>query len=265
MNAPIFKELITSTVMNLTKNLLSKFQSVTLADLEKVSLLNRIDSKYVFHVNDLAGVLEELKENYNVLEISGKRIHRYETQYFDTDNYDLYKQHHNGIPNRMKVRFRHYVDTNQIFFEVKYKEKGIRTNKVRLIRNTIPQNLDQEELKMIVAKHIDSGSLKPKLGVFFDRITLTRKDFSERATLDIGLTYEQNEEKFVYDDIVIAEIKQNKTSYNSPIVKALKSRHMVETGFSKYSMGIAATQQIKSNRFKPNFIKIEKLRNGQHD
>ena len=39
----------------------------------------------------------------------------------------------------------------------------------------------------------------------------------------------------------------------------LKKRHLEQIGFSKYSTAIALMENVKSNNFKPNFIKLKKL------
>lgn len=241
---------------------LNLYKSIQLSDLEQVKLLNRVDTKYVFHISDLEEILMDLKDEYSVLEINGKKMHAYETLYFDTPDFLLYKFHHNGKINRLKVRYRKYSDTGLTFFEVKYKVKGSRTDKIRLNKPDIFEDLGPEELDMVRHYQVDPRCLEKKLWVHFHRITIAKNDYSERATLDVGLRFKNGSADVSYEDIVVAEIKQNKTSFNSPLIKALKSRHLEKSGFSKYSMGIAAIENIKSNRFKPNFIKIDKIRNG---
>lgn len=241
---------------------LGLFESIQLEDLQKVQLLNRVDTKYIFHHSDLDGILFDLKEEYYVLEINGKKLHTYETLYFDTPDLLLYKFHHNGKVNRLKVRYRRYADTGLTFFEVKYKVKGSRTDKIRLNKADIFEDLGTEEQDLIRHYQVDPACLQKRLWVYFVRITIAKKDYSERATLDVGLRFKNGDIDASYEDICVAEIKQNKTSFSSPLIKALKSRHLEKSGFSKYSMGIAATENVKSNRFKPNFIKIDKIRNG---
>lgn len=242
---------------------LNAYTVVSLEDLARVTLLNRVDSKYIFHYGELGGLLNELSKEYSVLEIEGKKIHAYETLYFDTPDYKLYRFHHDGKLNRFKVRCRKYSDTGLSFFEVKYKVKGLRTDKIRVEKNDITRILGPEELELIRHEQIKPEDLVPGLWVYFKRITIVKNDYSERATLDVGLRFEKDGVEISYEDIVIAEIKQNKTSYTSPLIKALKARHFEKSGFSKYAMGLAAIEGLKSNRFKPNFIKIEKIRNGK--
>jgi len=95
---------------NRIKEVLNTFEPVTLKGLDEVKMLNRIDTKYVFHINQFVEILEEVRENYYALEIDNSRMFAYESLYFDTDDYQLYKFHHNGKINRLKVRYRRYSD-----------------------------------------------------------------------------------------------------------------------------------------------------------
>ena len=49
---------------------LNKFKSISLEDLESVSLLRRYDSKFTFHSVNLPILLEKLKDKYQILEIN---------------------------------------------------------------------------------------------------------------------------------------------------------------------------------------------------
>ena len=43
---------------------------------------------------------------FTKLEIDGKRLFNYQTEYFDNENKILFKNHQNGKLNRYKIRFR---------------------------------------------------------------------------------------------------------------------------------------------------------------
>ena len=204
-------------------------------------------------------LLKEIKSNYRVLQIENKRIHRYESLYFDTPDFKLYKYHHNDKPNRFKVRYRKYVDTEQCYFEIKYKQKNNRTHKERAIRSKMHHILQQEDIQMIQHEGISSDTLEKKMMVYFDRITLANNSLTERITLDVNLKFDNEKQIKEFPKIVICEIKQNKTDYRSPILKACIRRHYEQIGFSKYSTAIALMERVKNNNFKPSFIKINKL------
>lgn len=242
---------------------LDTFESIDLKGLDGVQLLNRMDAKYVFHVNQFAELLEEIREQYYVLEIEGKRAFSYESLYFDTEDYQLYKFHHNGKLNRLKVRYRKYLDSGLTYFEVKYKVKGNRTDKHRLREEDIKHELSPQELEMVHHDYLDVHGLEKKLWIHFKRITLAAKNMPERATLDLNLSFDNFKEKKFYPELVVAEIKQEKSNVFSPMIQAFKKRHFEEVGFSKYSTGIALLEDIKHNAFKPNLIKINRIiKNG---
>src|SRR5688500_3966537 len=100
---------------------LNKFESITLNDLDQVRMLNRIDTKFVFHLSQFPAILDEIRDDYYALEIADNRVFAYESLYFDTEDFQLYRFHHNGKFNRLKVRYRRYTDSGLVFFEVKYK------------------------------------------------------------------------------------------------------------------------------------------------
>lgn len=244
---------------------LHTLQPLTLQQLDKVQMLNRVDTKFVFHVNQLEEILSEIKDQYYVLQIDGKRMFDYESLYFDTDDYLLYKFHHNGKLNRLKVRYRKYLDSGLCYFEVKYKVKGNRTDKKRMKEPDIKHELSEQELALIKHDYLDINSLKEKMVICFTRITLANKNFKERLTLDINILFDNFRDKKTYPELVIAEVKTDKTAIGSPIVDSFKKRHFEEVGFSKYATAVALLEDIKSNNFKPNFIKINRIiANGQH-
>lgn len=106
-------------------NFLKSMKSISLAEMDSVALLNRIDNKYVLNEEQLALIVDSIAENYFVLEIDGHRVFTYENNYFDTKDLRFYYDHHNGYVNRIKVRSRKYLETNSSFFEIKKRKKLI--------------------------------------------------------------------------------------------------------------------------------------------
>lgn len=117
---------------NLNKLNLNQFNNINLEDLNQVKLLNRKDTKYIFHENNLPNLLNKLSSSFKILEINNKRKFFYESIYFDTDDFMFYNQHHNEKRSRFKVRFRKYDATNNVFFEIKKKNNKNRTIKKRI-------------------------------------------------------------------------------------------------------------------------------------
>jgi len=244
-------------------DLLDQFELINLKTLERVELLNRIDSKFIFPNQDLEDVLAELAKDYFILEIEGKRIHEYKNLYYDTSDFQLYRMHHNGKLNRLKVRMRQYVDSGLTYFEAKYKVKASRTDKARLKLSGWDETLSAEKKGCIDFSGVNPDNLQPVVSIDFQRITIARKDFGERATLDINLRFHHAQGDISLPNLVIAEVKQSKQSAVSPMLDCFRKRHYEESGFSKYAMAVASCFPVKYNTFKPNFIKINKLRGNR--
>jgi hypothetical protein len=83
--------------------------------------MKRVDTKFIVHKDQLPQLLDNIHNDYRVLEINQNRVMTYKSKYFDTPNAHLYLLHHNGKASRVKVRIRNYVESNLFFLEVKQK------------------------------------------------------------------------------------------------------------------------------------------------
>lgn len=106
--------------------------TIQLEEMEQVKLMNRTDTKYWFHFKHLQELLQEIKNDYFVLEINQKSELPYSTTYYDTLNNSMFLEHHNGKLNRYKVRRRSYVSSEICFLEMKFKNNKGRTIKKRI-------------------------------------------------------------------------------------------------------------------------------------
>jgi hypothetical protein len=122
--------------------ILKTFLPITLDEMDEKKLMNRTDTKYVFPESQLPVFLEKLKEDYRVLDVNGVRMSRYESLYFDTEDFDMFRKHHRGKTNRHKVRYRKYVESDLNFFEIKFKN-----NKGRTIKKRVKQDVIEEKIK----------------------------------------------------------------------------------------------------------------------
>ena len=103
-------------------SILLKFEPISLEEMDSVKLMERTDTKYVFPISELAEILEGMITQYRLLEINNVRIQRYESLYYDTKDFLLYRKHLIGKPDRYKIRFRRYIDSDGLtFFEIKHK------------------------------------------------------------------------------------------------------------------------------------------------
>ena len=238
---------------------LARFTPHGLEDLNRASLMNRVDTKFIIRVSNLPALFDSLGEQYTILEIDNKRYFRYQSTYFDTDNYLFYHLHHNKRLNRHKVRMRHYVDADTHFLEVKFKNNKKRTIKSRIQvenSNILDLSAHQEFLHSVGLP--TNVYLKPRLVSQYKRIAFASEAREERLTLDFNLTKHgiamPNKKLVGLDGLAIAELKQARLDRHSPFFKTARELNLRATGFSKYCMGIALTMPnngaIKCNRFK---------------
>lgn len=246
------------------QELLLPFSKIGLGDMGNVKLMDRVDTKFVFKTIDLETILPLLNEHYHVVEINDKCICSYESLYYDNEELDFYHDHHKKRPNRVKIRYRKYLDSDISFLEIKHKFKG-RTNKMRIPSEELHDELPEEHVKFI-DDSVDlsyTENLTPSLVNNYKRITFVGKIYPERLTLDIDLSFTKDDQVADLNYLVIAELKQAKVSRKSPFFSIMKLRQIRPLRLSKYCMGIiqlSKGDELKSNRFKKKLLKIDKLK-----
>lgn len=249
----------TSTFDN---NLLYSHEAISLEQTKKVSLLKRVDSKYLTNRKILPDLLQKLNNTYYIVEIDQKRILPYYTVYFDTNDLYYYQNHHNGRLNRYKFRSRKYIEGGQVFNEVKHKINKGKTFKSRIERSVLTFDFDKKFKQFAQEKCIDiKDALYPSLHVRYNRITLVDKEFSERMTIDTDLNVISHSGiNHHFDNLVIVELKRDQGKAKSYGATTLRNLRCKQTGFSKYCIGIAKTHTtIKKNNFKEKIRLVEKL------
>lgn len=256
-----------SSSLNKISNTLNHlFSGVSLSEIDESKLMDRVDEKYIFHLSQLDELLMKCSDNYYCLEVCNKRMSLYKTLYFDTPNFDIYLQHHNGKLNRNKIRYRNYVDSNVSFIEVKSKLNKGRTVKSR-VETEEWNHLFKSDEKQFVENNSTffSDNLTESIWVVYHRITLVSKSSKERITLDTSLYFENvNGKKVELDSIVIAEVKQVQKN-PSHFVSLLNELRIKPGSISKYCLGVALLfPNIKQNLFKSRIKFIHKISNNFH-
>lgn len=248
--------------MSFNHSILDTFDQICLKEMDTVKLLDRMDKKYTFTVSELVEILEAAKHNYKVLTIDGKLFAHYETRYFDTQDYEMYTRHHNKHLNRHKVRFRSYLDSGILFFEVKYKTNKGRTIKKRVVRPFKDYTIDQEAQSLLRKRTpYTEDDLRESLRVYYSRITLVNKNLKERITIDFDLHYAFGEQTKSFQNMIIAEVKQSKSG-ESAFIELMKKRRIKDISISKYCLGMASlAPHVKKNNFKIKLHYVDKLCN----
>ena len=252
-------------------NLLSKFSRSSLEDSKSMAFLNRFDTKFVLKTDAIADFLENISENYSVLQVSDTVIQSYETVYFDTPDLLCFNMHHNKRANRFKFRTRKYMSNGKIYNEIKQKINTGKTMKFRQrrdgIEEIIPGNpnvpmlpavkklsdYDEHFISLVNSNgYAHVGELIPSLNVYFNRVTFLNKHFPERMTLDFGLAYGFNGVSYDLYNTAIIEQKREKGPEKTFSQDYFRSIHKNPSGFSKYTIGISLTHEgAKKNRFLP--------------
>ena len=249
------------TSMNEIKELLDPFEPITLQEMDRVKLMNRMDTKFAFRFSDLNTLLPLLTLNYRVLTIEGTNTPHYESLYFDDERFSFFRDHHNGKGDRFKVRIRKYVESNLFFLEIKHKIKG-RTDKKRIVTDQFNEVLPESDLAFVHKELQANKNLVPTMWNSFQRITLVSKTENERLTLDFNILFEKDGVKKSFKQLVIAELKQEDLNRNSVFYQLMKEQRIRPYRLSKYCLGsveIYGKDKLKFNRFKKKLLYLKKI------
>ena len=253
----------------LVENGLQDFSSISLPEIKKkAALMERVETKYVMNMQTFLDVLGELKDDYCVLEVKGKRVNHYKTIYYDTKNYSLFYAHHNGELNRYKIRSRSYKESHLSYMEVKFKNNKNKTKKERIRVEDLVTNLVGTASDFVErSSTFDSSTLFPVLSNSYARITLLSKKSVERLTFDFALSFSDLGvgSKMEIPNLVIAEVKQEKFSHSSLFMKVMHKKGVRMHGFSKYCVGLSLLKKgvVKSNNFKEKLLLVDKVTGGE--
>lgn len=246
------------------ETLAQAFAPISLQEMNSVALLNRTDTKFVMTNGQLLQALAALQQDYRMLCIDGQRLQHYRTLYFDTSDFALYHLHVNRRPSRYKVRSREYTDSHLSFLEVKHKTQKARTIKERIPTAQPVMALTTDTVDWLHQVYpYDSQALEPKTWNTFTRITLVNRQYSERVTLDVDLTFYTAEHVAQMDSFAIAELKTDQNNRTSPFLAQMRAQRIHPMGFSKYCVGVALLyDQVKKNSLKPKMLRLEKMLKG---
>lgn len=239
-------------------NILSLFEPITLEEMDNVKLMERTDTKYVFPVAELSEILKGMITHYRILEINSVRVQRYESLYYDTNEYLLYNKHQIGKPDRYKIRFRRYLDSSGLtFLEIKHKNNKKTTSKKRTKMLDIESGINEKAREFFTKNTPYNPDLfKPSIWVNYSRMTFVNKFSQERLTIDTNLIYKKadsNEEIVTtFPQMVIAEAKREKAATVSQFVRLVRKTGVREGAISKYCFGIYnLINEVPKNNLKP--------------
>lgn len=247
------------------RNLLQMLDPISLAEMNSIKLMNRIDTKFIANTNRLGAILEMASFSYRVQEVEGIRLATYDTLYYDTAQVDMYIRHHDRQLRRQKIRTRTYVDSHLSFLEVKNKTNKGRTKKKRIpIAENVFWDVHQAAESMVFLHERSEYApeeLMPQVRTRFNRITLVNREKTERLTIDLNLRFDNvvTQQAIELPRLMIIELKQDGYAH-SDMKEILQTLRIKPTKISKYCMGMALTNSlVKRNRFKTKIRKIKKI------
>lgn len=246
------------------QEILGSHAAAGLADVADTAVADRVDTKFVLDDEQLRDALSALRNEYRVLDIDGRRFTAYETQYFDTESFDLFRRHHSGGGKRCKVRTRRYANTTLSFLEVKQKTTTGATTKFRVATPGFETESLAAWSEFIAAYcPYPAPELRPVLQSRFDRICLISSERPERLTIDLDLRFDSSGGTVALPRVAVAELKQEWTgepARDSEFLRAMRAMGARSTGFSKYCIGLLLTRpEIKHNLFKPQLRQLRNL------
>ena len=255
---------------NLNDKLLG-FATIDLKELNATaSYLKRIDTKYLLTENKLKNILEDLKSDFLVLDIKGRRIFSYDNVYMDTNDYLFYNQHQNKESSRTKVRTRLYKDSDLAFFEYKQKQGWI----TKKFRYQFPQEEHWTITKgkkrffewvwQSLYSDTEIPQITPSIKTMYNRLTLVSKNWEERLTIDFNIKIKdlRNEKakEINLKNLVIVESKSMKKVCDS---WKIMERHSIKRrkSCSKYSLWVIYSWLAeKWSTFAQTMKKIKEIR-----
>lgn len=245
--------------------ILCGFDPITLEEIGRNHLLNRVEVKYVAPACLLRALLLELRDSYRVLIVGDSPLSGYRTLYFDTTDFALYRRHHAGALSRYKIRAREYLSTGHSFLEVKQKTNRNRTIKHRIETSSLITELHGDAARFVASVYPhNAAQLQPRLWSNYTRITLQHKREEERITFDLDLSVGWENAWLNMPEIVVAEVKQHRSGSASEFMQLIRRYRIRPTAFSKYCSGAARLYPgLKSNRFKAKERMLAKLAQGE--
>ena len=210
-------------------------------------LMTRVDNKYLLPLAAFVPFVEQLDAHsggrLGVLQIDGQRAFDYESVYFDTDDFTLFRHHLQRRRRRYKARTRSYLSTGLCMFEVKLKGTRGETVKERIehpfddrARLTDADTAFLDQL-LRTRYGIRPLPLSAQLTTLYRRTTLVDLGAGERITCDTDLTCADPDRSVRADAHIVVETKS--ATGRGPADAVLRDLGLRPVSVSKYCMAVA--------------------------
>lgn len=242
---------------------IARYEPITLVEMDRVELLDRMDTKYILSAAGLPALLEALLPEYRILEVEGRRGTDYRSLYYDTAGLRHYREHHDGHSFRSKVRYREYIGSGLAYLEVKRKTGRGGTDKRRIKVPAIPERMPAEHQAFAADASHCAEPLEPRLWNHFTRLTLVHRTRNERLTIDHAMRFTLAGTERALEGICVAELKEARADRSSPFAHLMRAQGIRPAGMSKYCIGMIMLHPgLKANAFKPVLLRLSKIRNA---
>lgn len=211
--------------------------------LEVAQLTTRHDRKYLVPLGMLDDVLGAMPADLAVLDIEGRRVFAYESAYFDTDGFDLFRHHVQGRRRRFKARTRSYCDSAEAMLEVKLKGYRGQTVKERTAYDfgrrgeLTAEGRGFVEQVVTTAYDVPVPELAPALTTSYQRLTLIDPRSRLRLTVDVDLAWDGRVAHHTADHVAVIESKS--LNGPGPADRVLHALGLRPVQMSKYCLGVA--------------------------
>jgi hypothetical protein len=210
-----------------------------------LSLLARIDRKYVIPLTTLGELLAKVRADLAILEIDGLRFFAYETMYFDTADLMTYRAHAQGRRLRYKVRVRRYLDSDQSMLELKLKGARGQTLKHRIPYRHRQRDPLPPEARSFLSRIVGEvyglevpEALAPTVTTTTSRVTLVSQGAIARMTVDMDLECRtETAGVALRHDHVVVETKAS--GGDGRLDRALRQLGARPVAMSKYCLGVS--------------------------
>lgn len=243
---------------------IKKFSKASLEELKSIKSPKQTGRKFIFSIQKLPEILDDMASSYQLLYINEIAIHPHTTIYYDTGDYIMYHNHQNGKLNRCKIRHKRYDVSKSGFLELKFKTNKGEKFKRKTKFDISSQKLEEAAFFLQSNSPFSATDLLPKIVIKYNRLTFIDLKNKERITCDYGLniTLYDNPEKIAnLEHLCIIEVKRTNCVQLSNIAKILQKHRIVLRGLSKYCIGLAIlNKELKRNRFKEKIRMLDKLK-----
>lgn len=229
---------------NITMPAAMRSSPIALDDVvSEAALQTRVDRKYLLTADQFNQLISGIGHGFKILEIDNQRSFQYESVYFDTPAFGMYRDHLQGRRRRMKIRTRAYVDTDLCMVEAKFKGLRGATVKERMEYPLQARGYLNAQAQAFLAAQTyehygqELPAIMPVMQSNYQRATWVNPASQERLTCDVELVYGKPGAVVRGPQMVVVETKSaNGRGIGDQVLAQLGIR---EESMSKYCLGMA--------------------------